>query len=82
MAHRLSRMMQGSPTARDRAELSRMVSEKTVAFQRAWLAMAQESMRVQYQWGTDWGAAWWAIFNKGLAPVQRRAIANARRLSR
>jgi hypothetical protein len=59
-----------------------MVSEKSLAFQEAWQAMAQEWMRIQFRYAAScWDVAL-GMFSKGLAPIQRRAIANARRLAR
>src|SRR2546427_799414 len=46
VAHRLTRMaMAGAnPSARDRREFTRMVSEKQTAFQQSWAAMGMQSM--------------------------------------
>jgi hypothetical protein len=85
------------PSARDRREFHRMGAEKISAFQESWYAMAAESWRIQMQvaqafwfpWlaagrGRPWqsGSAARAILGSGLAPVRRRAVANARRLQR
>ena len=94
VALRLSRMWLAGPHpgARDRAENSRMVNEKVMAFSQSWLAM--------------W-TAWWlmplrlapalaggggghralahagsCLLLDGLKPVHRVAVANAKRLSR
>lgn len=82
MAQRMTRMMHPSPSARDRAELQRMVTEKALAFQQAWVAMASETMRLQYRVAQSWWDATLSVLDKGFAPVQRRAIRNARRLAR
>lgn len=56
IAHRVARMALAGPTpsARDRAEFTRMVREKQVAFTQAWLAMAQEGLRVQQSLLAAW----------------------------
>ena len=88
IAMRTARMMAAgaSPSARDRREFHRMGTEKVFA---AWEAMNAMSLYAMQQW---WTAAWltpWSLastttrmFDKGLAPVHRRASANARRLRR
>ena len=83
------------PSARDRREFHRMGAEKITAFQESWYAMAAESWRIQMQVAQSFWFPWlaagraraWpaqraarAILGRGLAPVRRRAVANARRL--
>ena len=83
------------PSARDRREFHRMGAEKIAAFQESWMAMAAESWRIQMQvaqslwfpWLAAGRAPAWtsqraarAILGRGLAPVRRKAVANARRL--
>lgn len=82
-----------NPSARDRREFSRMHAEKAEAFQEGWLAVWGEAMRWQQRTALDWMAAGWlgkpatlalpdaaALCAAALAPVRRRAVANARRL--
>lgn len=97
VAHRLTRMALAGPvpSARDQREFTQMVSEKGVAFQQSWQAMALAGWQAQQ----SLAAAWWRactglavrpalpvlaaeVLGKGLAPVHRKAVANARRLSR
>lgn len=97
VAHRMTRLaLAGSPmSARDRKEFTGMVAEKQVAFAQAWMAMFTEGWRLQQQMALAWlggatatrqsalarkGAA--RIAGAGLAPVHRKATANARRLAR
>ncbi|MEJ8293643.1 polyhydroxyalkanoate granule-associated phasin [Delftia tsuruhatensis] len=109
VAHRLTRMaMAGAnPSARDRREFTRMVSEKQTAFQQSWAAMGMQSMVASQalmqawmcMWWTPWSTstwnggalasqasqwqnAMWGVVGKGLAPVHRTAVANAKRLAR
>lgn len=97
VTQRLLRMAEAgcSPTARDRRELSGMVLEKQTAFAQSWVAMWAESCRVQQQWALSWmqsggalqswssaGEAWEQILGSGLAPIRRKAVANAKRLAR
>jgi hypothetical protein len=81
VAHRTARMMLagGAPSARDRRELQRMGTEKILAFNEAWTAMA-----LQFWFPTSRrpGDVYLDILGKGIAPVRRRAVANARRLRR
>lgn len=74
IAHRTARMLAAgaNPSARDRLEFQRMGIEKAFAF---W-----ESMHAM--WWSAWLAPWSAakMMEKGIAPVHRRATANARRL--
>ena len=64
-----------SPSRRDRDEFLRMWTEKPAAFFQAWSAMMLEMYRANFAMAMRvWGA--------GLAPLHRRAAANARRLRR
>ncbi|TYT27612.1 hypothetical protein FZO89_12135 [Luteimonas viscosa] len=83
-----------SPSARDRREFNGMVVEKQVAFVESWAAMWTEAWQLQARLALSWmtGAPSPArqaqmlqagldrIAARGLAPVQRRVRANARRL--
>lgn len=109
VAHRLTRMALAgaNPSARDRREFTRMVSEKQTAFQQSWAAMGLQSMVASqsmmqtwmHMWCTPWSAstwnggalasqasqwqnAMWGVVGKGMAPVHRTAVANAKRLAR
>lgn len=106
VAHRVARMAMAGPmpTARDRTEFQRMVSEKHQAFSESWLAMASQSLIAQqaiattawrslcYPWlgggatpsamATQMQEAGMGVINKGLAPVHRKAVANAKRLAK
>ena len=106
VTHRMTRMaLSGSkPSARDRREFERMMTEKGMAFANAWTAMALQTARANQAVATSLfrsflsasrgGAAYSAtsatqmhkaaldILSKGLAPVHRKAVANARRLRR
>lgn len=88
IAHRVMRMWLAgtSPSARDRHELQRMGAEKVSAFQASWLAMSMEAWRMTlrfwaspFSWQRDAGLA---MLSRGLAPIRRRASANASRLRR
>lgn len=97
VAHRLARMAAAgtTPSARDRREFTGMVLEKQTAFAQGWMAMWVEAALAQQRFvlaclsGTPWsatqaraGADWERMLSRGLAPVRRKAVANARRLSR
>lgn len=94
MAHRLARLALAgtSPSARDRREFDRMVAEKLAAFYESWHAMSWALLRANLTWALAplrfLGASrrGWrtgsTILGAGLAPVHRRATANARRLNR
>ncbi len=96
VAHRLTRMALAGPvlSARDRREFTNMVQEKQVAFTQSWMGMATEMWRLQQQWWSAWfGGGLMAMLPsmarsfdnvaaRGLAPVHRKAVGNARRLSR
>lgn len=94
VAHRLARLALAgaTPDARDRREFTRMGAEKVAAFQQSWWQMGVAALAAQQRValammsgnparvaqalaraGTDVAA-------QGLAPVSRRATANAKRL--
>jgi len=91
VAHRMARMALAGPTlsARDRKEFHGMGQEKMVAFWQSWFGMGWAATQM-------WQKAWIAglqgarvpsidtnrILSQGLAPVHRKATANARRLAR
>ena len=91
VAHRLTRMALAGPvlSARDRREFHGMAQEKVHAFWQSWFAMGWAMLQASQQ---AWIAALQgarvplldaeAVLAKGLAPVHRRATANARRLAR
>jgi hypothetical protein len=97
VAHRVWRMATAGPqpSTRDRREFTRMGSEKAAAFFESWWAMGWHVARLQQQaWLSLFGigvSPWvghgaqraaTAVLGTGLAPVRRRAVANAKRLSR
>lgn len=97
IAHRLTRLALAGPTmtARDRNEFTGMVVEKQTAFAQAWMGMFAEGVRLQQQFAlslltaaTPWQHAARArsaasrIAGAGLAPIHRKAVANAKRLAR
>ncbi|GAP38147.1 polyhydroxyalkanoate granule-associated phasin [Piscinibacter sakaiensis] len=93
VAHRVTRMAAsgGVPGARDQREFIGMVTEKQLAFSQAWLGMALQMLRLQQAfWTSLWfgrapasaAAAGQALLASALAPVHRKAVANARRLNR
>lgn len=83
-----------SPSRQDQAEFVRMGSEKLIAFQQSWAAMWLASWRVQVMLAQAVSsgsasalaeasrAALGVVLSAGLAPIHRRAVSNARRLSR
>ena len=77
IAHRMLRMALAghSPTARDRREFQRMGTEKMWAFYESWNAMF-------LQMALSWHQGPMAVLATGMAPIRRRAVANARRLGR
>jgi hypothetical protein len=95
---RTARMMAAgaNPSARDRREQQRMSTEKTLAFWESMSAMGLQIAKANQeyalfamrQWWSPWLGPWQVaeaaskVFEKGLAPVHRRAAANARRLRR
>ena len=102
IAHRVARIMiaGGSPSARDRRELQRMGSEKILAANEAWNAMAVQAVlenqklalsliqSLWFPWAKRPSAAMQLsnaaldVLGKGMAPLRRRAVANAKRLGR
>jgi len=102
IAHRVARIMiaGGSPSARDRRELQRMGSEKILAANEAWNAMAVQAVlenqklalsliqSLWFPWAQRPSAAMQVsnaaldVLGKGMAPLRRRAVANAKRLGR
>ena len=76
--HRTSRMARTSLSARDQAEFSRMGIEKVAAFYQSWASMWTAAVAVQY----DMAAAATKVMSAGLDPVHKKAVANAKRLSR
>ena len=97
IAHRLTRMVMAGPTinARDRKEFAGMVLEKQAAVAQAWVGMFTEGVRLQQQLALSLftgatpsqhaaranGSAP-RIVSTGLAPLHRKAVANAKRLAR
>ena len=98
VALRSARMLAAglNPSAADRRELRRMSTEKTLAFWESMNAMGWQVLRANQdyalfamrQWWSPWLSPWQMasaaskVLEKGLAPVHRRAAANARRLRR
>ena len=77
----MARMLAG-----DGAEVQRMYSEKVFAAGEAWNAMAMQAMLENQKFGfffmqSAWDP-WLRVLGKGMAPVRRRAVANAKRLGR
>lgn len=91
VAHRVARMALAGPrpNARDRREFQGMWQEKVHAFWQSWFAMG-------WAMAQAWQQAWVAglqgarvplidaqsLLAHGMAPVHRKATANARRLAR
>jgi len=97
VAHRLTRMALAGPalSARDRKEFTGMVVEKQVAFAKAWMDMLTEGVRMQQhlalsmftaatpqQRSARARAAASRVASAGIAPIHRKAVANAKRLGR
>ena len=91
VAHRLTRMALAGPvlSARDRREFHGMGQEKVHAFWQSWFAMGwawAEAMQLanvaMLQGARVPLVDTQKILSKGLAPVHRKATANARRLGR
>jgi hypothetical protein len=96
VALRTARMLAAgaNPGARERRELERMGTEKMLAFWESMNAMALEMAKAQQQYALFAMRQWWSpwvspasvaasatkVLEKGLAPVHKRASANARRL--
>jgi len=86
IAHRMARA--------DHAELQRMASEKIFAANEAWAAMATQAFLENQKLALAFmqtarlpsrrkvNAAAVRVLGKGMAPVRRRAVANAKRLRR
>jgi hypothetical protein len=86
-----------TPSARDSKEFALMGTEKVAAFYESWAAMGWAALQAQQRLWLGMMLAPWGggrpsnqalaghalhILGQGLAPVHRRATANARRLSR
>jgi hypothetical protein len=91
VAHRLTRLALAGPqpNARDRREFHVMGQEKVHAFWQSWFAMGWALLEAsQLAWVALLQGArvpmldTHRILSHGLAPVHRRATANARRLAR
>ena len=92
VAHRVTRMALAGPvlSSRDRREFTGMVVEKQLAFAQAWWAMAIEVWQAQQRMALAWFGgpavsareAHDAVLAKGLAPIHRKAVSNARRLAK
>ena len=87
VAHRVARMAAAGPWpgASDRREFRTMGTEKIAVFNESWSAMWLHAWRAQLQFGLQLMHWWWSaarIGEHGLKPVHRRAVANAKRLSR
>jgi hypothetical protein len=91
VAHRLTRLALAGPlpNARDRREFYTMGQEKLHAFWQSWFAMGWAMAEAMQQ---SWLALLQGarvplldahqVLSRGIAPVHRRATANARRLAR
>lgn len=97
VAHRLARIALAGPVlnSRDRKEFTGMVLEKQIAFFEAWAGTCSEILHWQQQFFFRFftGAALHSHFSptkraliritsKAIAPVHRKAVTNAKRLSR
>jgi hypothetical protein len=91
MAHRLTRMaLAGAqPNARDRREFHGMGQEKVVAMWQSWFAMGTAVVQAQQKIGLAMLQGTRVplvdtqrILSHALAPVHRKATANAKRLAR
>lgn len=91
VAHRLTRLALAGPVpnARDRREFHGMAQEKVHAFWQSWFAMGWAMVEAtQKAWMAMLQGArvplldTQAIVERGLAPVHRKARANAKRLAR
>jgi hypothetical protein len=83
-----------NPSARDRREFQRMGNEKVLAYWESMNAMGLQLAKAQQdyalfamrQWWSPWVSPWsmaasaTKVFEQGLAPLHKRASANARRL--
>ena len=91
VAHRVARMALAGPTlsARDRKEFHGMGQEKMVAFWQSWFGMGLAATQM---WQKAWSAGLQGarvplvdvsrVLSQGMAPVHRKATANAKRLAR
>jgi len=97
-------MAGASPSARDRKEFQRMGTEKMIALNEAWSAMAFEAFRANQKLALSYMQSFWfpwvspksfvasasrqlndaalGVLGKGMAPIRRSAVANAKRLGR
>ena len=97
IAHRLVRMALTGPvpSARDRREFSGMVAEKQAAAAQAWIGVFAEAVRFQQQFALSLltaatprqhaartKSAASRMASAALAPIHRKALANAKRLAR
>lgn len=92
MAHRLTRMALAGPlpSTRDQSEFMGMFIEKQVAFTQAWVAATTQVWQLQQQWWMallkgqhfSLSSALHAVSAKAIAPLHRKAVSNAKRLSR
>jgi len=94
IAHRMARLAFAglSPSPRDRKEFHRMGAEKVAAFYESWNAMYLALLRANLNLALSpfrllcspmrSQRTGLAILGHGLAPIRRRAAANARRLRR
>lgn len=91
VAHRLTRLALAGPVpnARDRREFHGMGQEKVRAFWQSWFAMGWAMVEaVQQSWIAMLQGARvpfidaHAVLARGMAPVHKKATANARRLAR
>lgn len=91
VAHRLTRLALAGPrpNARDRREFHGMGQEKVRAFWQSWFAMGWAMVEASQQaWLAMLQGARVPLFDaerilaRGMAPVHRKATANARRLQR
>lgn len=94
MTHRMARIAVAGapPSPRDRREFHRMGAEKIAAFYESWNAMFLALLRANMNLALSPFQFWWSsgrgwrtsmgVLDAGLAPIHRRATANARRLRR
>ena len=87
-----------SVSERDRKEFKRMGAEKTAAFSESWNAMTMQALRANQALAASFLRSFWSpslkgrpsaravaalgVLGKGIAPVHRKATANAKRLAR
>jgi hypothetical protein len=92
VAHRVTRMAAAGPvlSARDSKEFYGMVLEKQVAFSQSFVGMTMEMARLNQQFLLGWFlgrrpdmiGGLNSVVAKGLSPVHRKAVSNAKRLAR